>query len=424
MTDEQNQEFPPNPYLILLIFACCESSYSPRNLDKLFESTDLSKIIERIVLKHFPIEHSFYNGNAIEDPAALLGAAPTILFLWLKRRQGFPDSWMTFEVSQVMGNFSLWIRHRLADHMKSRSNKLLLNMDTIQQEDHGNQNHEDAAQRQSVNAELVEGIDDALIAMSEAQTKSLLSAFVLNIPMVTITNTTLMIQHGSDSWNLFVKLNPLNILQWLMSNPLYCDNTEVFDLLCLHHDVPISTIAAWKSNLSELIMDLESSETAQGTKAKDYTLLAFSETVKTIEALRKLPQIKKHRETLRRRNNNTHAGIYTLCLLTCLTLRGTDTIGTKLLESILLFYNDSAQKIVPEGSWLITEAFLIAWNNNPSHLSSLRNNLLDVISLVRYEASFENLSSNKQKNVLKIHRIIKSNAQQIANNPSIPVIAR
>ena len=78
---------------------------------------------------------------------------------------------MTFEVSQVMGNFSLWIRHRLADHMKSRSNKLLLNMDTIQQEDHGNQNHEDAAQRQSVNAELVEGIDDALIAMSRGSNK-------------------------------------------------------------------------------------------------------------------------------------------------------------------------------------------------------------------------------------------------------------
>lgn len=424
MTDEHNEEFPPNPYVILLIFGCCESNYSERNVDKLFRSQDVLKMIEQIVFKHFPITHKFYRGNEIEDPAALLGAAPSILFFWLNRRNGLPNNWINFEVSQVMGNFSLWIRHRLADHMKSKSNEHLINTSTYQKEDHSNQNHEDWIQAQSTDPELTQGTDDVLISMSEAQTKGLLNAFVFSIPMIAIEHATSMIHHSDDSWNLFVKLNPINILQWLMANPLYCDNTEVFDLLCQHADVPISTITTWKNNLPELVMDIESSECSQGTKAKDYTLLAFSAEVKTIEELRQLPHLKRHRETLRRRNNNTHAGLYTLCLLACLTLKGTNTLGINLLESILVFYQKSAQKIVPEGRWLLTEDFLSTWNHNDSTLGKLRRELLNVISLVRYETEFEKLSQNKQMNVLKIHRISKSIGQHIAHDPSIPVIAR
>ena len=381
-------------------------------------------MIEKIVFKHFPITHKFYKGNEIEDPAALLGAAPGILFFWLNRRNGLPNTWINFEVSQVMGNFSLWIRHRLADHMKSKSNEQLINMSTYQNEASSNQNHEDWAQATSTVQESAAGIDEALIATSEVETKDLLNAFVFSIPIIAIKNATSMIHQSDDSWNLFVKLNPLNILQWLMANPLYCDNTEVFDLLCPYTDIPVSTITTWKNNLPELIMDIESSDSSQGTKAKDYTLLAFSPDVKTMRELKQLPQLKRQRETLRRRNNNTHAGVYTLCLLACLTLRGTNTIGINLLESILIFYNESAQKIFPEGRWLLTEGFLTTWNQNNSTLNSLRRNLFNIISLVRYEVEFEKLSQNKQMNVLKIHRISKSIGQQIAHNTSIPVIPR
>ena len=248
--------------------------------------------------------------------------------------------------------------------------------------------------------------------------------FVLSIPLISIKQATSMIQHSNDSWNLFMKLNVLNLLQWQMANPLYCDDTELFALLSQHAGVSISTITTWKNNLPTLVADLESSDTSQGTKAKEYTLLAFSESVETIEDLRQLPQIKKHRETLRRRNNNTHAGVYTLCLLACLTLKGTNAIGVQLLDGILHFYNESAQKIVPAGEWLLTEDFLTTWNQSDSGINSLRESMLNVIALVRYECDFRTLSQNKQANVFKILRIVKSVGQQIASNPSVPLNAR
>ena len=182
---------------------------------------------------------------------------------------------MTFNVSQVMGTFSLWIQHRIADHLKSKSDKTIP-ISECQKYNDSNQNHEDKVQAQSTDEDLTEGIDDTLINVAEAQTKHFLKAFVLSIPVISQSNKlTSMIQHSDDSWNLFVKLNIVNLLQWIMSNPLYCDDTEVFDLLCEHGDISISTITRWKNNLPELIADMNSSESSQGTKAKDYTLLAF-----------------------------------------------------------------------------------------------------------------------------------------------------
>ena len=104
----------------------------------------------------------------------------------------------------------------------------------------------------------------------------------------------------------------------------------------------------------------------------------------------------------RRRNNNTHAGVYTLCLLACLTVKGTHPIGKKLLASILHFYNESAQKIRPEGRWMLTEDFLYAWSQSEASISELTDSLLNVIALVRYETDYTSLSSSKQNNVLKM----------------------
>ena len=424
MAQKHHDGFSPNPNLILLILGCCQSNFSSRNVDKFFASQDVTAIIKSIVCNKFHIGHSYYKGNAIEDPSALLGAAPSILFFWLHRRRGFSNKWMTFEVSQVMGNFHLWIEHRLIDHMKSKTNKKLVLMSDYQNEDYSNQNHEDGAQARSTDEDLAEGIDDALINASESQTKSMLMEFVLSIPIISIKQATSMIQHGNNSWNIFVKLNVLNLLQWQMANPLYCDDTELFTLLSHHAGVSISTITTWKNNLPTLVADIESSDSSQGTKAKEYTLLAFFERVKTIEDLRQLPQIKKHRETLRRRNNNTHAGVYTLCLLACLTLKGTNALGIQLLDGILHFYNESAQKIASADKWLLTEDFLRTWNQSESAMNALKENMLNVIAFVRYESDFGTLSQNKQANVFKILRIVKSIGQQIASNPSVPFDAR
>ena len=173
---------------------------------------------------------------------------------------------------------------------------------------------------------MSEGIDDLLIAESEEQIKQVLSTFVIQLPLIAIAQATSLIENGENSWNLFMKLNALNLLQWLMANPLYCDNTEIFDLLSQYTDVPHPTLISWKNNLPALITDLNTSHKGQGTKAKDYTLLAFSPSIETIEELRTLPDIKRQRETLRRRNNNTHAGVYTVCLLSCLVMKGSNPI--------------------------------------------------------------------------------------------------
>ena len=103
--------------------------------------------------------------------------------------------------------------------MKSKSNKQLIPMSVYQKNQSSNQNHEDGAQAQSSDEDLTEGIDDTLINASEAQTKSLLKAFVLSIPVISIKQATSMIQHSDDSWNLFMKLNIVNLLQWMMVNP-------------------------------------------------------------------------------------------------------------------------------------------------------------------------------------------------------------
>ena len=124
---------------------------------------------------------------------------------------------MTFNVSQVMGTFSLWIQHRIADHLKSKSDKRLVPISECQKYNDSNQNHEDKVQAQSTDEDLSEGIDDTLINAAEAQTKHFLKAFVLSIPVISIKQATSMIQHSDDSWNLFVKLNIVNLLQWMMA---------------------------------------------------------------------------------------------------------------------------------------------------------------------------------------------------------------
>ena len=231
MTNKLNDGYPPNPHLILLILGCCESNFSSRNVDKFFESQDIAAMIQSTVYNHFPMGHTHYKGSTIEGPEALLSSAPGTLFFWLNRRQGFPNNWMTFNVSQVMGTFSLWIQHRLADYLKSKSDKRSVNMSEYQRDGYSNQNHEDGAQTQSTDEELTEGIDDALINASEAETKNLLKAFVLSIPVISIKQATSMIQHSDDSWNLFVKLN------WDMIQQIYHD--QHFHIYSLHFEHPL-----------------------------------------------------------------------------------------------------------------------------------------------------------------------------------------
>ena len=73
MTNNPNDGYPPNPHLILLILGCCESNFSARNVDKFFESPDIAAMIKNTVFKHFPMGHTHYKGNEIEDPAAFWG---------------------------------------------------------------------------------------------------------------------------------------------------------------------------------------------------------------------------------------------------------------------------------------------------------------------------------------------------------------
>ncbi|MAA78902.1 MAG: hypothetical protein CL916_06550 [Deltaproteobacteria bacterium] len=423
MTEFSNSK---NPYLILLILNCCQNNYSSRNVDKLLSSTDCQQTISAIVRKHFPGNHSYYQGNEIADPETLCAAASTILFFDLDRKQGFKNEWTTYDVSRVMGTFHIWIKHRLHDHMKlNKDDKTIPMGDTQGINDCDKRgNHEDVAQVKSTVQDLSQGIDDVMISESEDQIKQILNEFVLSLPIIATTQATSLIDKGDDSWNLFMKLNALNLLQWLMSNPLYCDNVYAFDFLSQSADIPLQTVLSWKKNLPNLISELNSSENSQGTKAKEYTLLAFDPNISTIEEIRGLPDINKQRETLRRRNNNTHAGVYTLCLLACLTIKGSNPIGVKLLESLLGFYHDLALKIVPDGRWLLTKELVTFWANSDASIANVKEDLLNVIALVRYESSFEALSDTKRANVFKIHRILKSIGHQIASTPSVPLEIR
>ena len=416
--------FSPNPHLILLILNCCHSNYSKTNAEKLVCSDDFQQIIDSIIKKDFPSDHTFYIGNYINTPQNLSDSARGTLLLELNKKQGFKDEWMTFKVSKVIGTLFWWIKHRLHDHMKASKDHNSLTMGLTQRYDDERGNHEDAAQAQSIDGESLEGVDDLLIAESEEQIKQILSKFVIELPLIAIVKATSLIEDGENSWNLFMKLNPLNLLQWLMSNQLYCDNTEMVDLLSKYTDIPQSTIISWNNNLPALISDLCSSDKGQGTKAKDYTLLSFSPSIETIEELRALPDIKKLRETLRRRNNNTHAGVYTLCLLSCLTIKGSNPTGVKLLESLLAFYHASAMKIVPEGRWLLTEEMVRNWAKSTANISEIRSELFNMIALVRYETTFASLKGTKKANVFKIHRIIKNIGHQIVTNPSVPFETR
>ena len=425
LTQERDMTtFSYNPHLILLILNCCHSNYSPRNVHKLIKSDDFQKIIVTVVKKHFPANHTFYLGNDIDNPKDLCNCARGILLLELDKKKGFKDEWMTFEISRVIGTLFWWVQHRLHDYMKSNKDGKSISMSATQRDDYTHSNHEETAQVQSIDQDITQGIDDLLIYESEENIKQMLSTFVMQLPIIAITQTTSLIENSDASWNLFMRLNPLNILQWLMSNPLYYHNAVAFDLLCKYADIPPSVVIAWKNNLPELVDDVNSSSSSHGTKAKNYTLLAFSSDISTIEALRSLPDIQTQRETLRRRNNNTHAGVYVLCLLSCLTIKGSNPIGVQLLESLSVFYHASAMKIVPEGRWLLTEELVKNWAQSNAGLSDIKAELFNIIALVRYETNFESLKGTKRANVFKIHRIIKNIGQQIANYPSVPFESR
>jgi hypothetical protein len=422
--NEMTEVYPPNPQLVLLILNCCQSNYTPRNVEKFFRSKDVIAVIEHTIHKHFDSGHSFYRGNPISSPRELKEAAKGILFMKLNQRKGFSDEWMTFKTSRVIGNFYLWCKHRIHDYMKSKRSPQMTSMSSFSVDEESGKCAEDLAYEKSVGFNIEADIVDDMINASDEAVKNMLTKFILDIPMLAIEEASFMIGKGEDSWNLFMKLNDLNILQWLMSEPRYLDNIDIFDVLSDKAGISIKTIAKWKNNLPALMSDIASSSTSQGTKAKDYTLLAFSTTVLSIEELRALASIKKDRETLRRRNNNTDAGIYTLCLLACLTIKGSNPIGSNLLAAIMCFYQSLACKILPGNRWPLTELFLSTWANNTGSLSDLREELLTVISLIRYESDYADLSKTKQENVRKILRIVKYIGQQIASSPHIPLEAR
>jgi len=422
LTKEKDMTISNNPYLLILVVKCCANQYSLRNAEKLITSPDFEAAVKTVVNKHFSGMRSCYEGNTIANTDELLEAAPSILFLALNKRQGFDDKWMTYEASQTMGNFFLWIRHRLSDSLKSTREKHIVSAKPEKKNEDGtskNPSNDDPNDDNSLG-----GIDDIMILEEAKSFKQLVKDLVLNIPIITIKQAASLIKDSDYSWKLFVRLNDLNLLQWLMSNPSLCHNVEIFDLLADYADISLNARISWKNNLSTLIEELESSETSRGTKAKDHTLLAFFDNIETIEELRNLSDIKKHRETLRRRNNNTNAGLYALCLLACLTIKGTNDIGVKLLTSLLNEYNKEALKLVPEGEWKLSEELLTSWAQTSASIKDLNKNLLNIIALVRYQNSYDGLSKKKQENVLQIHRIVKSIGIEITKGEFIPLMPR
>ena len=422
LTKEKDMTISNNPFLLILIVKCCASQYSPRNAEKLIGSSDFETAIATVVRKHFSGNQSCYHGNTIANTDELLEASKSILYLALHKRQGFDDKWMTYEASQTMGNFYLWIRHRLSDALKSTRDKHIVPTKPENKNDDGNDTR--PSNDDPHDADSLGGIDDIMILGEYESLKQVLNMLVLNIPLIAIKQAASLIKDSDYSWKLFVRLNDLNLLQWLMSNPALCHDIEMFDLLAGYANIGVKTRSAWKNNLPGLLAELDTSETSRGTKTKDHTLLAFSDHVSTIEELRILGDIKRQRETLRRRNNNTNAGLYAMCLLACLTIKGTNDVGVKLLTSLLHDYNKEAMKLVPEGEWRISEELLTSWVQTSASLKELKSNLLNIISMVRYQNAYEALSKTKRENVLQIHRIVKSIGIDITKGDFVPLAPR
>ncbi len=399
------------PALLECTIACCQNNFSRRALHKFIVSPDLKKLVNVIVSDKF-IESEFEN-SLFSSKRELQQTALGILFEKLVSKSGFPDKWMKFSVRRLSGTINLWVKHRLKDAVrKGRKNNDRFDNFT---NDKGEEN---------LVLGTANGTNELLELNEDQRVRERLTEFIRNIPLIAIVNTIKMMESEKHSWVLFLKLNPMNLVQWLMAHPKYCCQEETFVFLANAAKLPLSVRSRWLNELPHLIEELRDSPTSHVTKAKDFTLFAFEDaSVKSIEAFRDLKDLTTRRESFRQRNNNTNAGVHMLLILTLLTLKSPSQKGKKVLELLFELYVDSANKIY-KTNWPIEKSTLKQWAQCEQSFSAIKVDFMDMVARLRYGASFAQLSKKQQDNVKKIIRMVRNTGYIIAKSKVFSITAR
>ncbi len=399
------------PALLECTIACCQSNFNRRSLGKFICSPDLIKLIKAIVYDKF-VDSEFDN-SLYSSKRELELSAPGILFEKLASKSGLPDKWMKFSVRHLSGTINLWVKHRLKDAVsKGRKNNARL-------EDFTNDKGEESAQ-----LGITQSTNERFELDEDKQLKEKLMVFIRNIPLIAIINTVKLMEEDKQSWILFLKLNPMNLVQWLMANPNYCNEENTFVYLAKAANLPTRTRSRWLNNVPNLNKELLESPTGHITKAKDFTLFAFEDdSMKSIKQFRALKDLTTRRETFRQRNNNTNAGLNILLILTLLTLKSPSPRGKKVLELVFESYSESADKIL-KNDWPLQADTLKKWAHCERNFLEAKSDLMNVIALLRYEIQFDNLSKTQQNNIKKIVRIVRNTGYVIAKNNLFSIVPR
>ncbi len=374
---------------------CCNCSFSRRNLETLFYCKDFKKLVTDVVNKKF--ENRPYGNYLNKDEIHYM--AMGTLFNKLATRSGFPDKLLSYSTSHAIATLRMWMYHRILDELKRGQDDRMV--------------HTDDFSAPSTKEGSVQGLENDFLQKEQDTEKSIYLDFVLSIPIICIHVASMEAQQFG--WNLFLKLNDDNLLDWLMSDPTYYSYLETFNLLSLHASTPLSVINTWRNNVSTLSQELENSPTSRGTKTKEFALLARNPQIPTIEQVRQHPDISTMRETLRRRNNNTDAGLKAMCILALLTVKANNSKGVLLLQYLFQHYLQSAINLHKVNDWPFNTQEIISWSVDTRSISEARADIYDMIAKMRYKKTFASLSKNQTVNVKQIMRQLKLMGDQISD---------
>lgn len=418
------------------IIGCCTQNINEHTIHNLLTNPEIPDIIKQVAQTHFPHGRNDFHGSVISGHGELLTCSMGTLLTALKKQRqedgtiGFPNSWLSMPSTQVLSNFKLWIRSRLLGEINEKHNCGSRKKNSQHPNSRARQFASLSRTNENGDSEELDlathnDPESLMIFREEKLKRKQMTDLVVEMPITSIRQVLEHITSQTEmNWALFPKINATSVCKWIMSTPQTCHDQSLIVQMWPHTKLKQGQLIRWNQNRHQMQEELDDANASFGKITKEYTVFALSD-YESIETYRAHPSATKQRESLRKNTNLTESGVYWLCLIASLRLHGTTTEGMYFHNAMVNFYLEKAELALPESDLpfkSIIHSFVIehCQNQNGVPLSKL----LDLIALLRYGSSRDNLNQGKRDNCRRIALVASNIAGKISRNYPLALIRK